>query len=120
MTAGSWTDPWTGINHTVAAEVDIDHTVALANAHRTGGWVWTTDDKRASATDMTSPAALRPMGKAAKIAKSGKGPEAWRPPLSETWYDDTTVWATNKITWELTVTVAVPEHATLDEMFDTC
>lgn len=118
VVTGNWVDPWTGLTFTVAADIDVDHTVALANAHRSGGWAWDTNRRRAFANDLDYPGTLRPMDRAANIAKSDKGPEAWRPPLAATWCEYATDWATIKITWELTVTTN--EHAALDEMLSTC
>lgn len=118
VVTGRWVDPWTGLTFTVAADIDVDHTVALANAHRSGGWAWDTNRRRAFANDLDYPGTLRPMDRAANIAKGDKGPEAWRPPLAATWCEYATDWATIKITWELTVTTN--EHAALDEMLGTC
>lgn len=115
---GRWTDPWTKQVYTVAAEIDIDHTVALANAHRSGGWAWNREQRRAFANDLDNPDALRTMGRSANIAKSDNGPEAWKPPALEAWCEFATDWATVKIRWSLTVTP--PERVALEEMVQTC
>lgn len=118
MLTGRWTDPWTRQVFTVAAEIDIDHTVALSNAHRSGGWSWDREQRRAFANDIDNPDALRPMGRSANIAKSDRGPEAWKPPAIEMWCEYATDWATIKIRWSLTVTE--PEYDALDNMLQTC
>jgi len=118
VVTGRWVDPWNGLAFSIAADIDIDHTVALANAHRSGGWVWNTKRRRAFANDLGDPGTLRPMDRSANVAKGDKGPEAWRPPVAAAWCEYASDWAHIKITWDLTVTTS--EHAALDEMLSTC
>ena len=118
VATGQWVDPWTGLNFTAATDVDIDHTVALANAHRSGGWSWTTTQKRDYANDLAYPDALRPMDDGTNVVKGDKGPDEWKPPLASSWCAYATDWATIKVRWTLTVTAT--EYAALDSMLSLC
>jgi hypothetical protein len=118
VSSGSWLDPWTGLRFSQASDVDIDHTVALSNAHRSGGWSWTTNQKRAFANDLNNLEALRPMDDGTNSSKSDKGPEEWRPPDTRSWCRYATDWATIKVRWALTVVVA--EYTAIESMLTTC
>ena len=52
VTEGLWHCPYTGLTFTDSADVDIDHVVALAEAHRSGGHAWTSERKRAYANHL--------------------------------------------------------------------
>src|SRR5690606_28748554 len=58
VTSGAWHDPYTGLTFTNPSDIDIDHMVPLADAHRSGGWKWTTATKRQYANDLTHPETL--------------------------------------------------------------
>ncbi len=116
--SGRWTDPWTGLVYTLASEIDIDHHVPLANAHRSGAWAWDRERRRAFANDLEYRGSLRTMGASANRQKGDRGPETWRPPVRSSWCEYATDWATIKIRWSLTVTE--PEFEALDEMLASC
>jgi hypothetical protein len=103
---------------TVASDVDIDHTVALANAHRSGGWAWSTTTRTNFANDLGNLDALRPMDDGTNSSKSDKGPEQWKPPAASAWCNYATDWANIKIRWTLTVTQL--EYNALAQMLATC
>ena len=115
---GQWLDPWTGLQFTLASDVDIDHTVPLANAHRSGGWAWTTATRTDFANDLDNSIALRAMDDGSNSSKSDSGPDEWKPPLTTAWCSYATDWAAIKIKWNLTVTQA--EYNELDTMLSTC
>jgi hypothetical protein len=115
---GRWLDPWTLQVFTVASDVDIDHTVALANAHRSGGWAWSTTTRTNFANDLGNLDALRPMDDGTNSSKSDKGPEQWKPPAASAWCNYATDWANIKIRWTLTVTQL--EYNALAQMLATC
>ena len=115
---GQWLDPWTTITFSVASDVDIDHTVPLANAHRSGGWNFSATEKRNFANDLENIDALRAMDDSTNSSKGSRGPESWKPPAEDSWCDYATDWASIKIRWELTVITA--EYNALAQMLDTC
>ncbi len=118
VVTGQWLDPWTGLQFTLASDVDIDHTVPLANAHRSGGWAWTTATRTDFANDLDNSIALRAMDDGSNSSKSDSGPDEWKPPLTTAWCSYATDWAAIKIKWNLTVTQA--EYNELDTMLSTC
>lgn len=42
---GRWVCPYTGLTYTDSSDVDVDHVVALAEAHQSGGWAWTDETR---------------------------------------------------------------------------
>ena len=90
--AGHWIDPYTGIEVTEARLLDIDHMVPLANAHRSGSWEWSAEDRRAYANDLTNPQHLLAVTASANRSKGDRGPEEWRPPDEGYWCTYATDW----------------------------
>ena len=118
VSTGQWLDPWTSIAFSVASDVDIDHTVPLANAHRSGGWNFSAIEKRDFANDLGNNDALRAMDDSTNSSKGSRGPESWKPTSVVSWCDYATDWASIKIRWNLTVNPA--EYNALAQMLDTC
>lgn len=118
VATGTWFDERTNQTFTIADDVQIDHTVALANAHRSGGWAWGSARKRQFANDLAHTDTLVAMHAATNNAKGDKSPDRWKPPHLGAWCAYATDWASIKIRWSLTVTPA--EFAALDTMLDTC
>ncbi len=84
VTAGTWTDPYTGQSLTFtdltrgdqAQQLPIDHVVALALAYRYGASAWTADRRLTYATDLAN---LQPTSRASNLAKSDHDASAWQP-----------------------------------------
>lgn len=80
VAGGVWLDPYTGAVLEDPAQLDIDHLLAVCEAHRAGGWRWTKEQKRQFAND---PLNLWAVSLGANRAKGDKGPEAWVPERPE-------------------------------------
>ena len=118
VASGSWQGPFTGEFFTDPGDLDIDHMVPLANAHRSGGWAWSEDKKREYANDLSYEGHLIAVKTSTNRAKGSSGPEDWKPPERGYWCQYAVDWITVKNTWELTATEA--EADALEEMLDTC
>ena len=118
IATGRWTDPFTGGVFTEPGDLDIDHMVPLANAHRSGGHAWDRERKREYANDLAYAGHLIAVSASANRSKGSKGPDEWRPPDTDYWCQYALDWATIKREWNLTATQA--EADALSEMLDTC
>ena len=64
VNTGEWFGEYTGNIVTNASDLDVDHFVPLANAHRSGAWVWDAKQRRDYANDPARPAhPARPGGR---------------------------------------------------------
>jgi hypothetical protein len=77
---GEWLDQATNQIFTEPLDVDIDHTVALAEAHVSGASQWSTERKRTFANDLLNSAVLQVMDDSTNASKSDKDPSEWLPP----------------------------------------
>lgn len=114
VVTGRWRDEYTGAFYTNPADLDIDHRVPLANAHRSGGWAWDQLRRRAYANELVDPEHLVAVRSTENRSKGDRGPEEWRPPLRESWCHYATAWRAIKQRWILTL--AVEEERALREM----
>ncbi|MCE2571726.1 hypothetical protein [Motilimonas eburnea] len=76
--SGYWLDPYTGKYHTQARDMQIEHLVSLVDAHYSGGYKFTLEQKRKFALDRSN---LRVVYGQINQDKSGKRPSKWMPPL---------------------------------------
>ncbi len=97
---GVWVDPYTGITFTQASDLDIDHIVPLAHAHRTGGANWSRAMKRQFAND---PDNLLAVDDRTNQKKGAKGPVRWKPPLKSYWCEYAKKWRLVKAKYGLVV-----------------
>ncbi len=115
--SGKWVSVYENKTFTVAADLDIDHTVPLANAWRSGADTWTQDEREAFANDLTHPQLLA-VSAATKRSKGDQGPDQWQPPEMSYWCTYGRSWTTVKAAYKLSVTQ--DEKAMLSKMLDTC
>ena len=118
VATGEWLDPYTGDLLTSARDLDVDHMVPLANAHRSGAWDWDAARRLAYANDLTYANHLIAVTSSVNRAKSDSGPEEWRPPDASYWCQYAIDWATIKADWGLSATPA--EWDALVAMAATC
>ncbi len=116
--SGLWIGPWGGDRHTLASELDMDHHVPLLNAHLSGGAWWSAGEKQVYANDLSLASALQATKNSLNRQKGARGPEAWKPPLRETWCVYAQDWVDVKHKYSLTLTM--PEKAALQDMLSTC
>jgi hypothetical protein len=118
VAAGEWIDPWSGTVTTSARALDVDHTVPLANAWRSGAWAWTPAQRLAYANDVADAGHLIAIPLGENRSKGDDGPEGWRPPARSSWCAYAQTWTSIKAKWGLSATPA--EWAALQEMAATC
>ena len=100
VATGQWLDPWTNLTFTAASDVDIDHTVALANAHRSGAGHGIPTRSRAYANDLANTDALRPMDDGTNSPRATKAPINGSRPPPNLGANTPRDWATIKIRWQ--------------------
>jgi hypothetical protein len=76
VTWGKWLDPYTLQTFTKASDIDIDHIIPLAHAHKSGAKNWSRSQKRSFAND---PENLLAVEDNANQQKSAKAPHEWMP-----------------------------------------
>lgn len=106
VATGQWTDPWSGAVSTSARALDIDHTVPLANAWRSGAWAWTPEERLAYANDLADAPHLDAILLGENRSKGDNGPDEWRPPARAAWCAYAQAWTQIKARWQLTATPA--------------
>jgi hypothetical protein len=116
--AGRWVDPWSGVVTTVAHDFDVDHTVPLANAWRSGAWAWTPARRLAYANDLADQDHLVAILASENRSKGDDGPEGWRPPDRRSWCRYALDWDRIKVKWHLTATPE--EWSALQKTAATC
>ena len=112
---GEWLGSWSGDTFFSASDVDIDHHVPLAHAHRTGGSAWNKEMKVEFAND---PANLNAMSSSLNRSKGADGPDEWQPPDETSHCAYARQWEAVKAKYELAI--SGNERRALDEMLGTC
>ena len=104
VTGGTWLAEFTGTVVSDPRDLDIDHFVPLANAHRSGAWEWSAETKRSYYNDLTDPRHLIAVTSSANRSKGSRGPDEWKPPDETYWCTYADTWVDIKVRWELSVT----------------
>lgn len=103
VVTGLWFDPYTGRTFTDPKDLDVDHMVPLAEAHRSGGFAWTREQKRAYANDLDNPGHLIAVEARANRQKGAKDPAQWMPPNKTYWCAYLLTWLAIKEKWNLSI-----------------
>ena len=115
MVSGKWFDSWGRDTYELARDVDIDHHVPLAHAHRAGGSAWDEELKVEFAND---PENLNVMSSSLNRIKGSRGPDEWRPPEEASHCEYARQWEAVKMKYQLTIDGE--ERRALDKMLATC
>ncbi|MFF5936588.1 HNH endonuclease family protein [Streptomyces sp. NPDC012508] len=115
--SGSWYSEYDGATWTAAADLDIDHVVALSEAWRSGANAWTTAKRQQFANDLTRPQLIAVTDNVNQ-AKGDLDPAEWMP--SRTAYRCTyaRAWVHVKYYWGLSVDSA--EKSALQSVLNGC
>lgn len=112
---GKWYGVYTGKTFTKASDVDIDHIVPLAHAHRHGADNWTRKQRKAFANDFEN---LLVVADSVNRSKSDKAPDEWLPPLKSYWCEYGKRWEHVKDKYRLWY--SKQERITLNQLTETC
>ena len=86
VAAGEWFGAFTGTAILEPSALDIDHLVPLANAHKSGGWAWPEQRRRAYYNSLDDADHLISVTASANRSKGARGPEEWRPIAESYWW----------------------------------
>jgi hypothetical protein len=111
--AGWWRDPYSGQTWRSAADLQIDHIVAVSEAYRSGGWKWNRSTRRAFYNDTLN---LIPVESSLNQEKSGLDAAGWMPPINRCMF--ARVVLDVKRRWELSLDV--DEFYALHAALGTC
>ncbi len=117
VVAGTWISFYDGDKLTDPSKVDIDHTVPLANAWRSGANKWTNDERGDFANDLERPQLLA-VSASSNRSKGDQDPSTWKPEQESSWCEYAEDWIAVKSQWKLTVTTA--EKSALEDMLQQC
>ncbi|APU14352.1 MULTISPECIES: HNH endonuclease family protein [Actinoalloteichus] len=115
--SGTWISVYDDQEFTEAGDLDIDHTVPLAAAWRSGAADWDEDRREAFANDLDSPQLLA-VSASSNRSKGDQTPADWLPPAESYHCVYAEDWIAVKHLYELTVTE--DEAAALEGMLATC
>lgn len=101
LPGGGWLSAYDGYTTDDPSELDVDHTVPLAEAWRSGASTWDGSRRLAFANDVDHPGALVAVTAAVNRSKGDRDPAAWQPPNTQAWCDYVAAWTTTKLRWDL-------------------
>ena len=99
---GLWWDPYTNRWFTESSDVDIDHVVAVAEAHKSGGAVWSPERKSQFYND-ASIGNLIAVHDVANREKSASDASEWLPANTDVHCPYAEQWINVKLVWGLSV-----------------
>jgi hypothetical protein len=115
---GDWVSYLDGYSTEDPGELDVDHTVALAEAWDSGAWAWDAGRRRAFANDLDTPGALRAVTASENARKSDRDPAGYQPAMAAANCEFATSWVAVKQRWDLSVDAA--EEAALANLLAAC
>ncbi len=112
---GKWYGVYTGRTFYRASDLDIDHIVPLAHAHRHGADQWTKAQRRKFANDYEN---LLVVDDSTNQAKSDQAPHEWLPPQKSYWCEYGKRWERVKDKYGLRY--SDQERIALNSLAETC
>ena len=112
---GQWYGVYTGQTFTKASDLDIDHVVPLAHAHRHGAADWTRAQRRVFANDFDN---LLVVNDSTNKSKSDQAPHEWLPPREDYWCEYGKRWGRVKDKYGLRY--SDQERIALNQLVETC
>ena len=100
---GEWISVYDGRSFAAAADVEIDHVVALKEAWDSGAWAWGSAKRHAFANDIVDVRTLRAVSTTSNRAKGDKDPSNWLPPNTADVCSYVGDWVTIKVRWGLSM-----------------
>lgn len=97
---GTWLSVWDGKVYSDSSDMEVDHTVALAEAWESGARDWTDAERKAFANDTDNPYVLNAITAGLNSSKGSNDPAEWMPDVNRGEY--VKQWATVKLAYGLT------------------
>ena len=101
IVSGQWFSAYDGQTVTNAADIEIDHVVALKEAWDSGASAWDDSRRAAFGNDLTDPRTLAAVTASSNQAKSDSDPAQWLPPLVSDQCPYLGSWIAIKVRWGL-------------------
>ena len=118
VVSGQWLGAYTGQTFTDPSDLDIDHFIPLAEAHRSGASHWSSQRKRAFANDLSHPQTLRVVSRSVNSDKQDSDPADWLPPNVDFHCEYVRSWVFVKGYWDLTMDDR--EKSAVDSLLEQC
>ena len=96
VATGEWLAPYSNIVVTDPGKLDVDHMVPLGNAHDSGAWQWSAEQRERYANYLEDSQHLIAVTASANRSKGTRGPEEWKPEDRICWCQYATDWITTK------------------------
>ena len=103
VVAGLWYDEYSGRVFESPGDIDIDHVVALKEAHESGAYRWTSERRSRFANDYQRAKNLHAIWNSTNRSKGALEPHQWLPPRTEASCGFVERWAFVKWFWTLSV-----------------
>jgi hypothetical protein len=102
--AGSWADPYSARDYTLARDIQIDHFVPLKNAYLSGAYKWNREKRCLYANFMGNTFHLLPVYGRENSSKGDRTPEGYMPPNPTYQCQYLAQWLKVKLIWNLGIT----------------
>ena len=116
LTGGKWLSAYDGKTVTNASQLDVDHMVPLAEAWRSGAWMWSSAKRQAFANDLEESRALIAVTLSTNRSKGDKDPALWMPSQARCSYVSSWI----AVKWRYDLTVDSAEANTLKTLVTEC